>query len=332
MIFSNRSCGTSKSVDPLVRYASLVDSYSGQKGSIGVWAALGASSHWRKATTHMWDDYVGCLKARGHVFTPALRAGSYFCGDAAGREDDFAATDYAFAHNIGIRFLVPELVFEGGGARWGRPEDHGCQLEAGYSEDDLLAVHGSSELGSDLHSLMKSLSLAGKNQLFVLMMGAPASGKTTLARSLCAGASSSIHLDEVAMRNFPASLRSAMKGLGLVSPLALVVADATHPTRERRDGVMRDARRLLRPGCATAIVHMTTSPRLCEHLNMARAQPAGDSSRSSRLECSPKNWSIPPSKNPARYSECRSTHRATRRARSPSSGTSPARPDTRTPP
>lgn len=44
---------------------------------------------------------------------------SFFCGDAAGRPKtannikDFSADDLKFAHNIGLKFYVPEELFLG---------------------------------------------------------------------------------------------------------------------------------------------------------------------------------------------------------------------------
>ena len=41
----------------------------------------------------------------------SLHSDSFFCGDAAGREQDHSADDKGFAQAAGLRFMVPEEVF-----------------------------------------------------------------------------------------------------------------------------------------------------------------------------------------------------------------------------
>ena len=69
-----------------------------------------------------------------------------------------------------------------------------------------------------------------------------------------------LYLGEDDMRKFPrADIQEAR----------VIVADATHPTAARRKLVLDWARK---HGYLTTIVHVATSRKLCEHLNMARAQ------------------------------------------------------------
>src|SRR5579863_10427116 len=90
-IFSNRSCRTPKSITPIQEYLAQVDELTGRKNTVGIMASRGNTSHYRKACTHMWHEYIEMLAmAHGYEFCPA---GSYFCGDAAGRNGDFAASD-----------------------------------------------------------------------------------------------------------------------------------------------------------------------------------------------------------------------------------------------
>lgn len=272
VVFSNRSCTTAKSTAPLAAYTRLVDSFSGRNDTIGVYASLGQSSEYRKATTHMWDAFVQTMK-KMYGYDLVL-SGSYFCGDAAGRPGDFAATDCAFARNIGIRFLVPEQVF--GGVRWDEPTD--ADPDAGYSQEDLEILEGRAApepfcIGpiidmfeeSDAHDIQQcdgEDEPPPERMYFVLFMGAPASGKTTAARQ-AAKDSNGHYLDEVEMRKFPSSAKR------WASIPGMLVADATHPSAARRKELFTWARG---EGYTTILVHMETSRRLCEHLNMARAQ------------------------------------------------------------
>ena len=77
-IFSNRSCRTHKSIAPLEQYSELVDGLTGKKNTVGIMASRGDTSHYRKACTHMWDEYLGLLGLTyGYEF---CKAGSFFCG------------------------------------------------------------------------------------------------------------------------------------------------------------------------------------------------------------------------------------------------------------
>jgi bifunctional polynucleotide phosphatase/kinase len=268
VIFSNRSGKTDKSVKPIFDYLALVDSYSGAEYTVAAWAALGQSSPWRKATTNMWKDYLTVLESKfAYRLTNTAHAGSYYCGDAAGRYGDHAATDYAFAHNIGIRFLTPEQVFANSGRRWGDPDLQGCQLEAHYDNSDLvtLGVDTTGRTPTDIDFVLQEMakSLVINKKIFILLVGAPASGKTTFATNLAEASNSAIvHFSEDDMRR-----RSFIKPPG--PALTQIIADATHPTAARRKVLLGWARS---NGYRTLIVHMETPEGLCEHLNMARAQ------------------------------------------------------------
>lgn len=58
--------------------------------------------YYRKPFTGLWELFVNNKPVLDKTF---------YCGDAAGRKEDFAATDLMFAHNIGIPFYLPEQVF-----------------------------------------------------------------------------------------------------------------------------------------------------------------------------------------------------------------------------
>ena len=58
----------------------------------------------RKPMTGMWDKFI---ELNGKVNIDK----SFYCGDAAGRKKDFAASDFMFAHNIGLNFYTPEEFF-----------------------------------------------------------------------------------------------------------------------------------------------------------------------------------------------------------------------------
>lgn len=59
----------------------------------------------RKPRIGMWEDMNECK------FTNIDMQNSFYCGDAAGRYNDFSAVDYKFAANLNINFHIPEQIF-----------------------------------------------------------------------------------------------------------------------------------------------------------------------------------------------------------------------------
>lgn len=63
-----------------------------------------AKDQYRKPQIGMWTEM---MKITGAV----NKAGSFYCGDAAGRSGDHSDSDLKFAQNIGITFYLPEQAF-----------------------------------------------------------------------------------------------------------------------------------------------------------------------------------------------------------------------------
>lgn len=67
----------------------------------------------RKPRVNAWAKMAGILDPEGEID----KGGSFYCGDAAGRpkiagrNKDFATTDYKFALNVGVSFFTPEALF-----------------------------------------------------------------------------------------------------------------------------------------------------------------------------------------------------------------------------
>lgn len=73
-----------------------------QQAGINPWVFAATKDEYRKPGTIMWQSFIQYFPD-----TPI----DFYCGDAAGRPGDFAATDKEFAQAIGIPFMVPEDVF-----------------------------------------------------------------------------------------------------------------------------------------------------------------------------------------------------------------------------
>eukprot|EP01127_Copromyxa_protea_P001970 TRINITY_DN1186_c0_g1_i2.p1 TRINITY_DN1186_c0_g1~~TRINITY_DN1186_c0_g1_i2.p1 ORF type:complete len:394 (-),score=106.18 TRINITY_DN1186_c0_g1_i2:55-1236(-) len=128
----------------------------------------GAEDNYRKPFTAMWDYMVEHLNDGVEIDMEA----SFYCGDAAGRpagwkagaKKDFNVTDRKFAFNIGIKFLTPEELF----------------LEQKPVKFEWRSVDPASIL-EDYKGNKREKSYHKEEQEMVIMVGLPASGKSTFS-------------------------------------------------------------------------------------------------------------------------------------------------------
>jgi bifunctional polynucleotide phosphatase/kinase len=126
---------------------------------------------------------------------PTVGTGSFYVGDAAGRPGDWSDKDAQFAANLGVPFKTPESMFP-------------------------LAA-------SEVRP-----SLASKGPEVVIMVGYPASGKSTVARSLAG-----YHIvDGDRLKTEVAMVRDAKAHLGPV------VFDCTGGSKKKRAAFVRFAK------------------------------------------------------------------------------------------
>ena len=110
--------------------------------------------YYRKPFTGLWKKYINKQNKK-----------SFYCGDAAGRADDFAATDLMFANNIGIPFFVPEQIFKE------------SKEKIAYNWPDYLTKYiGKQKPLTKLHNIVK------KEKIVLLMCGYPGCGKSSIAK------------------------------------------------------------------------------------------------------------------------------------------------------
>jgi bifunctional polynucleotide phosphatase/kinase len=117
---------------------------------------------------------------------------SFFVGDAAGREGDWSRNDIDVAARIGVKFYTPEEVFP-------------------LSEEPVIGLRARPE------------------EEVLIMVGYPASGKTTVAREMQEKYGYA-HIDGDVFKTAPKMLKEAEKYVGTCS----VIFDATNGTKERR--------------------------------------------------------------------------------------------------
>ncbi|KAG0667521.1 hypothetical protein C6P46_000054 [Rhodotorula mucilaginosa] len=125
---------------------------------------------YRKPAPGMWHAVQELVAAAGNEIDCAS---SFYVGDAAGRRTDHADTDRKFALNAGLRFMTPEELFGGAvpdpdWALWGwNPFSY-----------PHTAPPESTSLRVDAAGLLSKSSAAMDPSEVILLVGAPASGKT----------------------------------------------------------------------------------------------------------------------------------------------------------
>ncbi|GAB9474440.1 hypothetical protein Gpo141_00011564 [Globisporangium polare] len=132
----------------------------------------------RKPRLGGWQEM---LKVLGIDASQVNMDESFYCGDAAGRpkisgrSKDFAATDYKFAVNLGIKFHTPEDLFLKSMHRIHTLVD---MWEIGFDPRMLCSASSSSGFLTPA-----SADLAKSTQEVVIMVGPPASGKSFFTKT-----------------------------------------------------------------------------------------------------------------------------------------------------
>jgi bifunctional polynucleotide phosphatase/kinase len=185
----------------------------------------------RKPSTGMWDAYL-----EGE----APKSLSFYCGDAAGREEDFAATDLMFAYNCNIAFKTPEQVF--------------CNDKT-PTICTWLYDHRH-YVGAAPH-----VSVSTQEKVLLLTCGYPGSGKTFLA--------STVGLPMVSNDSCGSKSKCFVAADKVLNSGASLVVDNTFIDSSSRAEYVSLGRKY---GCKVIIMHVDNNIDFCYYLNQVRCQ------------------------------------------------------------
>lgn len=133
---------------------------------------------------------------------------SFYCGDAAGRKNDFSDTDVKFAVNYRIKFLTPETHF--------------------YNEKNEYHIDYPIDFES-LFSKKQDYVFKSSNKELIIMVGYPASGKSSFVKNL--EKLNYVRVNQDTLKTAKKCLTECEKNMNHKKN---VVIDNTNPTKEKR--------------------------------------------------------------------------------------------------
>lgn len=171
-----------------------------------VYGCTETSGNMRKPCVGMWDMMLAQKLKR----IPDMNecAECFYVGDAAGRTDDFADSDYKFALNMGVQFYVPEQYFTNGtttvadtAVAFTKPIHPLEKYMMPAPKPELVLEHGNSEgtegiektedsektegiektEGTDSNLVSKYDVKPTDNQEMIVLVGPPSSTKSTFS-------------------------------------------------------------------------------------------------------------------------------------------------------
>ena len=180
-------------------------------------------------------------------FPSKMHKDSFYCGDAVGRDGDFSDTDYKFAINAGIDFKTPENVFLG--KTNNLPEiDYCIDINKRYKNS--------------------AFNFTPQNKEMIIMVGFPASGKSTISRNLAQNFKYAI-INQDTMKTVAKCKKEATDKMR--SDICIVI-DATNPSKEKRKEWIDLAKSYM---YTVRVIQMTTSMDRAKHNNCYRALNGG---------------------------------------------------------
>lgn len=236
----------------------------------------------RKPALGMWRALLDDLGGVARVDLPK----SFFVGDAAGRPKrpgaraDFADSDRKFALNAGLRFFTPEMHFDGAptdalaavplkGYDAREADVKVARADDPPADDDALRRIVTPPAVADM-LLPSRGQAAAAPQALVLMVGEPASGKSTFAERHLAPRGFAVVDGE--MQKSPTAAKTVKLVASLLTDGKSVVVAMTNRNKKARALLLEKARAAV-PAAGTltvAALVMRTPPDVVDHLNSFR--------------------------------------------------------------
>lgn len=191
VIFSNQGGVEKKKVTLEVAQTRIFNFIKFTNLPIYAFAALGYDNN-RKPHIGMWYSMLHRMKCNLEIIeiieiAKLLTKSSLFVGDAAGRlvgnsvKKDFSCSDRKFAHNIGIDFKTPEEFFlnQKNERKWEWNCFNPFEFMTKFNEDIKTNTNS-----NKTNKLPKQELLPNPNKEIIILVGAPATSKSTLCKLL----------------------------------------------------------------------------------------------------------------------------------------------------
>ena len=209
------------------------------------------NDYYRKPHTGMFELYLQLINTNIKQFNDI-----FYCGDAAGRKNDFACSDYAFAHNLSLKyfnnintfkFFTPEAFFN----------NNTVPLDA-------LCINNIKNFSNNYQYINIPNINQSKNQEIILMCGFPGSGKSTIANNLVIQFKNYIKISKDEYKT--KSLSLIKKSLN--NRQSIIIDDTNIDIKTRKQYILLAQENNINIRC----IHVLTDINICKHLNDMRLE------------------------------------------------------------
>ena len=194
----------------------------------------------RKPLTGLWNVYNSLKSNTSDCNTSDSNTEDFYCGDAAGRKNDFSDTDYMFSQNIGVKFYTPEQLF--------------------LNKKEVIEYKMPNYL-TDYIGDFEDIVLPEVDKLLIIMCGYQGSGKSTISQSFDMSiASNDIQGTKAKCKNFLIKQLRENKN---------VVIDNTNHRKDARKDYIDLAKEY---DYHTMIIYIDNDINFCYYMNQLRCE------------------------------------------------------------